>query len=84
MVTIMLTKCPLCSGELKTVHKKILIDMPNPGQLLVDRTFQECQRCNGGFFDEKDSKEFGKELKDSIEKAKKNKPKRLPSGSFIV
>ncbi len=80
----MLNKCPYCGGELKAVHKKVGIDMPNPGQILVDGKFHECQNCHEGFFDEKESKDFSQEICKAVKKAKNSKPKKLPSGSFII
>lgn len=77
-------KCPVCHGSVHVVQKKIAMDMPNPGQLIIEARCGECKSCGEEFFDEKMAKKFGKAADSAIKKASKEKPIKVHTGSIIV
>ncbi len=80
----MLKKCPLCEGEIKLVEKKVLISVPNPGELLVDAVCGECKNCGERYFDEEQADIFTKELDKEVKKVEGKQPLKLSSGTLII
>lgn len=80
----MIKKCPICTGNIKVVKKKIVLSLPNPGELVIEATCGECQKCGEEFLDEKQSETFAKKVDENIKKIKDKKPIHVPSGSIII
>lgn len=80
----MLKKCPLCEGEIKLVEKKVLISVPNPGELLIDTTCGECKNCGEKYFDEEQADVFAKKIDKEVKEAEGKKPLRIGSGTLII
>ncbi len=80
----MIKDCPFCDGKIKIIEKKVVMEMPNPGQIVVETKCGECQKCGEEFFDEKMSKTFAKEADSAIKRSKKEKPIHIHTGSILI
>lgn len=80
----MLKKCPICGGDIILAKKKVLISVPNPGELLIDAECEECQKCGERYFDEKQSNALAKKIDKEIKDSKGKLPLKLGSGTLIA
>lgn len=80
----MIKKCPVCAGQVKVVKKKIVLSLPNPGELVIEAVCDECQKCSEEFLDENQSEAFAKKVDETMKGLEDKKPINVSSGSIIT
>ena len=78
-------KCPICEiGDLNEVMKKTCIELPNPGQIVIEAKMRECNKCGEILLDEKEAPLFAKKLGILIKHEEKSRRIEIREGDILV